>query len=88
MDHPHSAWLHVQAIDQELPAELGVGDDSVYRAVQTPLRARLKRPRLTGQQVVGRQHRRAARQQVPVDRLDREPLKVDHVACHRTSPQR
>ena len=65
----------------------GVHDDGVEALIQTPLGGELARARLAREDIVGREHERsppaglgmASRKQMPVDVLDREPLKVHDV---------
>lgn len=72
--------------DQARATVLGVHDDRVEAVIQTLLGPQLARTRLTREHVVCGENERAAsiscavgRQQMAVEMLDGQPLKVDHV---------
>ncbi len=86
-DHVDLARIDAERFDEPLPAVLGVHDDGVDALVQPALRGELPAARLARQDVMGRQHERlGARQQVDVERLDRQPLKVHDVRGRGGAP--
>ena len=84
--------MHPIGLEFQLGAEagravLGVGDHCVHAPDEAPCGGELAGPRLARQNVVRREHARAARREQPhVERLDGEPLVVDEVRLRSLTP--